>query len=538
MQQMQTDVLIIGAGAVGTGIARDLALRGVSSVVVERGDINSGASGGNHGLLHSGGRYVAGDVHSARECREENELLKRLAPQCIEECGGLYVAVAGDDEQYIADFPGWCEAAGIQTQSVAPADARVMEPALGENLIAAYTLPDASLDPFRLSLENLAHAKALAGSILLTRTAVDGFELDSGRIARVRLKDMARGETRTVEASQVINAAGAWAGRVAGLLNSRAGASIPLLCSQGTLLVTHDRLSERVIHRLRPPGDGDILVPGGTVSILGTTSVTIPDPDLARPSVREVDVNLTNGAEMAPILASTRYVRAYCGVRPLLADDGSSEAERDGRSASRGFLLFDHENVGLGNFCSVVGGKLTTYRLMAEKTVDLVCGRLGNNVTCRTRDEPLPVMDACSWTEPGRSAKVWVMGHASDDEILCECELVSASAVDGLLQDCRDIFPDPDLQLLGKRSRIGKGACQGAFCGLRVASHLYDTGALSSRRGLEAMRGFFQERFKGQRPILWGAQMVQSELAEALHCGLLGLEFPAPESPEVELSHE
>lgn len=536
MQQMQTDVLIIGAGAVGTGIARDLALRGVSSVVVERGDINSGASGGNHGLLHSGGRYVAGDVHSARECREENELFKRLAPQCIEECGGLYVAVAGDDEQYIADFPGWCQAAGIQAQSVALADARSMEPALSENLIAAYTLPDASLDPFRLSLENLAHAKALAGSTLLTRTAVHGFELDRGRIVRVRLKDMTQGETRTVVVSQVINAAGAWAGRVAGL----AGAVIPLLCSQGTLLVTHDRLAERVVHRLRPPGDGDILVPGGTVSILGTTSVTIADPDLARPTVREADVNVVHGAEMVPALAGVRYIRAYCGVRPLLAA-GSSDSGQDGRAVSRGFLLFDHERDGLTNFCSVVGGKLTTFRLMAEQTVDLVCRRLGNSAPCRTREDPLPTMDVCSWTEPGRSAKVWVMGHTSDDEILCECEMVSASAVDDLLDDCRGNFPDPELQPLGKRSRVGKGACQGAFCGLRVASHLYDTGALSSRRGLGTVRDFFQERFKGQRPILWGAQLVQSELAEALHCGLLGLEFPAPEAledPEAELSHE
>ena len=103
---MKTQVLVIGGGATGTGLVRDLAMRGVSCILVEKRDINAGASGGNHGLLHSGCRYVASDQSAAIECREERELIKRLAPQCIEDTGGLFVAVQGDDEKYIADFPG------------------------------------------------------------------------------------------------------------------------------------------------------------------------------------------------------------------------------------------------------------------------------------------------------------------------------------------------------------------------------------------------------------------------------------------------
>ena len=95
---MQTQVLIIGAGITGCGLARDLALRGVPAMVVDKGDLDSGASGSNHGLLHSGARYVASDPESARECRRESALLKRLAPHCVEDTGGLFVAVEGDDE--------------------------------------------------------------------------------------------------------------------------------------------------------------------------------------------------------------------------------------------------------------------------------------------------------------------------------------------------------------------------------------------------------------------------------------------------------
>jgi glycerol-3-phosphate dehydrogenase len=101
---LQTQVLIIGGGVTGTGVARDLALRGVRSVLVEKGDLNAGASGANHGLLHSGGRYVSNDQEAARECRQESELIKRLMPQCVEDTGGLFIAVEGDDEKFIADF--------------------------------------------------------------------------------------------------------------------------------------------------------------------------------------------------------------------------------------------------------------------------------------------------------------------------------------------------------------------------------------------------------------------------------------------------
>ena len=109
MPSLRTQVLIIGGGVTGTGLARDLALRGVTCTLVEQGDINAGASGANHGLLHSGARYVSSDPGSATECHLEGTLLKQLAPHCIEDTGGLFVAVEGDDEKYVAGFPDLCD---------------------------------------------------------------------------------------------------------------------------------------------------------------------------------------------------------------------------------------------------------------------------------------------------------------------------------------------------------------------------------------------------------------------------------------------
>jgi len=97
MKIVETEVLVIGGGVTGAGIMRDLALRGIHCLLIDRHDLCAGASGGNHGLLHSGARYVSNDQQAAVECRQESDILKRLAPHCIENTGSLFVAVDGDD---------------------------------------------------------------------------------------------------------------------------------------------------------------------------------------------------------------------------------------------------------------------------------------------------------------------------------------------------------------------------------------------------------------------------------------------------------
>ena len=111
------------AGVSPVPASRDLALPGLQCIVVEKEDINSGASGANHGLLHSGARYVSSDPDSAAECMRESAILKKMARNCIEETGGLFVAVEGDDENYVADFPLLCGKCGIPVKILDPADA-------------------------------------------------------------------------------------------------------------------------------------------------------------------------------------------------------------------------------------------------------------------------------------------------------------------------------------------------------------------------------------------------------------------------------
>lgn len=532
-------VIIIGAGASGAGLARDLALRGVDCLLVERGDVNAGASGRNHGLLHSGARYAVVDPRAAAECAREGAVIKRILPQCVDDCGGLFVAVPGDDEDYIRSFPEQCAAAGVACQAVDPAGARALEPALADNIVAAYAVPDAAVDPFMLSLENVADAERHGGRFL-RRHEVTGFERDGRRLRAVRVRHTESGETAVYHGREFVIAAGGWSGRVAAL----AGCRVDLLLSKGTLLVTQTRLTKRVINRLRGPGDGDILVPGGSVSILGTTSVPVLDPDDNTPTIAEVDANLAEALPLLPGLAATPFRRAYAGIRPLVRTAG---APGEGRKVSRDFALITHETSdtgGVDNLMTLTGGKLTTYRLMAERAADTLCRRLGVRAVCRTAGEIIPPSSLAEWSDPGLAHKyAWWQKHSPDDYLLCECEVVPQSAVDDLLRGLTGLRPGPDgetgaaasadlLPAVSYRSRVGKGSCQGTFCGARITAHLYDCALAAGAEGTAGLKRFLRERWRGQRPVLWGDQMAQAELKEALYLGLMGLDGVESGEPE------
>lgn len=513
--RLKTQVLIIGGGIMGTGLARDLALRGVDSILVEKGHLSAGASGANHGLLHSGARYVSNDPLTARECRSENHLLKRLAPACCDDTGGLFVAVAGDDETYIADFPGLCEQNGLAVQEMACREARALEPELSETIIAAYRVEDATVDPFRLAFDVMADAAA-HGARLFTYARVVGMVRHGRRIHSVRIRRVRTGREIEIEAEQIVNAGGAWAGEIAQM----AGLRLSVVWSKGSMLITQERLTERVINRLRPPADGDIVVPGGTVSLVGTTSVRVDDIEHLRTDFAEVDFLAEEAAKMVPSMLSTRLIRAFAGVRPLICD----ETGTDDRCVSRGSPILTHEEAGLDNFITAVSGKLTTFRMTAEQVANIVCGRLAVSAPCLTGKMALPSLPINDWVVAGLAPGLWRRQPDPKDALLCECEMVPGRAVAQIARQLEDDGELVDLDAIRLRSRMGKGSCQGAFCCLRTVGFLYELGVFTEDQGIRDLQAFLEARWKGLRPVLRGPQLVQEQLQEAIHCGLLNLE--------------
>ena len=252
----------------------------------------------------------------------------------------------------------------------------------GRAVERALAVPDAVVSPSRLVVANALDARE-AGATIHTHAPVESMRVVDGRVRAVTV-----GGTlgTTVEADAVVNATGPWAERCAAL----AGVSVPMRPTRGAMVAVENPGVDAVLNRCRPPADGDIVVPTPEAAVLGTTSVAVDDPDGFERSDAEVDRIVDECAAMAPAVAGAPTVRTYWGVRPLYAPD---ESGRDGRAISRGFALLDHADDGAAGLVTVVGGKLTTYRRMAEATADLLCDRLAVDAPCRTAERPLPGSD-------------------------------------------------------------------------------------------------------------------------------------------------
>ena len=182
------DVIIIGGGATGAGVARDCSRRGLQVLLIERFDISTGATGRNHGLLHSGARYAVTDPESARECIEENKILRKIASHCVEETDGLFLSLPEDDIQYQALFVTACREAGIRADVIDPREALLLEPSANSGIIGAVRVPDGCVVPVRLTASNFMDAKD-HGALVLTYQEVTELLREQDRIVGVKVWD-------------------------------------------------------------------------------------------------------------------------------------------------------------------------------------------------------------------------------------------------------------------------------------------------------------------------------------------------------------
>ena len=528
----ENDVIIIGGGATGAGIARDCALRGLRAVLVERFDIATGATGRNHGLLHSGARYAVTDSESARECIAENQILKRIARHCIEPTNGLFITLPEDDLAFQSTFIAACQRAGIEADALTPEQARRIEPSVNPTLTGAVRVPDGTVDPFRLTAANMLDARE-HGATILTGCEVTGLVREGDRVRGVTLWNHNSRETLTLYATVVINAAGIWGQRIA----EYADLKIRMFPAKGSLLILDHRINQNVINRCRKPSDADILVPGDTISLIGTTSVHIDydDIDDNRVTPAEVDILLREGEKLAPVMAQTRVLRAYSGVRPLVASDD----DPSGRNVSRGIVLLDHaKRDGMEGFITITGGKLMTYRLMAEWATNLICSKLDNNATCTTAERPLPgsqepaettLRKIVSLPTPlrgsavyrhGDRTPVWLGDSRQHRSLVCECEAVTAGEVQYAVEN----LAVKNLLDLRRRTRVGMGTCQGELCACRAAGLLQRFNVSTPAQSLTQLSQFLNERWKGVQPVAWGDALRESEFTRWVYLGLCGLQ--------------
>jgi glycerol-3-phosphate dehydrogenase len=382
------DVLVIGGGITGAGVARDAALRGLRVALVERRDFASGTSSRSSKLIHGGVRYLQqGDVGLVLEAAEERRILRRIAPHLTQPRPMLVPAYGvGTHTKLNVGLWTYEKIAGIpesERHEMLDRDAALeREPGLKpDGLTGAALYPENLTDDARLVLATVRSAKR-AGALVASYAEARGMS-PNGRVTRVHVHDLEDGRDLTIEAKVVVNAAGPWSDSVRALEGPITGAKLHL--TKGIHFVVHKRdLPIRDMVIARAPDKRQIFaIPRGEVVYVGTT-----DTDYGAaadyPKIDGEDVDYLIGALRAVFPAVTwgaeRVISAWAGLRPLIHEDGKKPSEISRK---------DEIAVSSAGMISVAGGKLTTYRKMAEKVVDLAIERLGISRSTTTADVPI-----------------------------------------------------------------------------------------------------------------------------------------------------
>ncbi|HWD70872.1 MAG TPA: anaerobic glycerol-3-phosphate dehydrogenase subunit GlpA [Solirubrobacteraceae bacterium] len=513
MLSLTTEVLVIGGGATGAGVAWDASLRGLDVILVDRLDLAEGTSGRFHGLLHSGGRYVVKDAPAARECIAENRILRRVAAGCIEDTGGLFVSTPWDDPGYADRFVAACGETEVDCEEISVMQALREEPRLNPEISRAFRVPDASMDIWK-TVWAMAHGAQQRGSRVLPYHQVTAIRRDGDQVTGARVRDVRAGTELEIEARVTVNATGAWAGQIAAMAGIEGVRVFP---GRGIMIAMNHRLVNTVINRCQLPTDGDILVPIRTVSVIGTTDQHTEDPDDHSVSQSEVDRMLDDGEKLVPGFRRARALRVWTGVRPLFEDAKASDT--DTRDVTRAHALLDHrERDGVGGFVTITGGKVTTFRLMAEETVDAVCDMLGKPASCSTATQPMPGSEAgINYLLGERLARK--EQSLREEQTICECELVSRHQLEHALKTSGST----NLDDIRRRLRLGMGPCQGGFCIYRAVGVMHGAGGLEASEADASLSAFLQERWKGVWPILYGDQLRQMRFDEWVFHGILDI---------------
>ncbi len=380
------DLLVVGGGITGAGVARDAALRGFRVALVERTDWAAGTSSRSSKLIHGGVRYLEmGDVGLVREAANERFVLRRIAPHLTLPLR-IVMPTYGRTTHAKMGIGLWT----FERLAPVPDDERHemwdretalgAEPLLdGTRLHGAAVFTEYLTDDARLVVDTVKGAHE-AGALCANQ--LEATELAG---SRVTLRDRLGGRTIAVRARVVVNAAGPWVDEVRRRGGALAGARLHL--TKGIhLVVPHARLPVRhiVVMQARDKRSA-FAVPHGTVTYLGTTD-TDYGPPTEHPEVTGEDadylLDAANRTFAGAGLGRGDVVAAWAGLRPLLHEDGKRPSE-----ISRKDEIITAET----GLVSIAGGKLTTHRKMAERVVEVVARRLGREPgPCRTADVPLP----------------------------------------------------------------------------------------------------------------------------------------------------
>ena len=386
------DVAVIGGGIIGAGIARDAAIRGLRVALFEKSDFGSGTTAGSTRLIHGGLRYLEMlDFGLVRMDLRERETLLRIAPHLVKPLefimpfygNSLFYRCKMKLGMTLYDLLSYDKSLP-RHRFLTSAELKTLEPNLcRQGLQGALVYFDAQANsPERLCLENIIDA-CEHGAQTFNYAEVTGALYSGEAIHGINVRDLLSYDRTevSVKSRVVVNASGPWFDRVTGRLTAP-GSATQIRTTKGVHITCPPVTNRAVVIFSRVDGRLMFVIPWLGYSWIGTTDTDFAaDPATVHATSEDVDYVLRSVTEYFPRLDTTQIYFSNAGVRALVKEKGS---------VSRKHRVADGAHSGAGNLISVLGGKITGYRAIAEEVVDAICGKLNVNAPCVTATIPLP----------------------------------------------------------------------------------------------------------------------------------------------------
>ena len=538
--QTDTDVIVIGGGCNGTGLARDLAKRGLRVLLCEKGDLARGATGSSSGMIHGGPRYMLNDVGTTKHSCEDSGYIQKIVPHLlfripfltpVENKPGIGWIAPTLFDVFFGVYDKYAKLKnGIPHARLTVPEMLAIEPGLRGNFAGGVTLDEWGIDCGRLCLLNALDAVA-HGAEVQTYTEVVGFlRDDSGAVTGARLRRTGEAHVREVTAQVVVNCAGPWAEKLAKLV----GGGARLRPGKGVHLVYEKRLTNFAIITNAVDGRQVFVLPHQNETWIGTTDDDYyGDLDDLWATQDEVRYLKEAIERILPGIAEQRLIGTRVGVRNTIYGWGKNEDD-----LSRRYEIVDHSRQGAPGLVSLIGGKLASYRIQSQETADAVCARLGNHARCETHLHKLPGAEvkpderelAREYGVDVLAVRRLIFRHGSLAEAVLDLGRDMSTGFSVVCQheptlecEVRYCIRHEHVRRLGDlmtRCRIAVGACQGLDCGLRAAQLFAEERGLDATDEREALMDLLTRRWRSARSILTGQQLAEAELLMTQYTGL------------------
>ena len=529
------DVVVIGGGVNGTGVLRDCALRKIRAALFERNDLGFGASGNSTGFIHGGPRYLGTNPDLTEQMCRDSGVVQRIAPHLLFRVPVL-VPVLADEPMprvwvtlYDAFFRAYdrfqAMKRGHPHLRLTADELRQIEPGLAPNVVGGVSFDEWGIDGARLCVANARDAASKGATVRTHCTVTEILRDGAGRAVGVRYEDRLTHETGMVTARAVVNATGAWApltARLGGLASEHAR----VRPGKGIHVYFDRRFSTYAVVTRAIDGRQVFVFPWQNSTVVGTTDDDYyGDLDDVVATADEVRYLLEAARRVYPAISEARAIGTWAGVRPTLYAWGPNED-----ALSREHQIVDHTEHGAPGLYSMLGGKLSSYRLFAEQMTDRLAQDLGNRAEKRSHTSPLPggekpvdvmLLAKLGGIDPVAAARL-AYRHGNnalevvdrtlkkrvEATLVCHCEPVMEAEI-------RYVVEHEFARTVGdvaRRTRLGFGICGGMRCAARCGAIVAEMTGRSPAEGPSLAREFAVEQRRRRWPAINPLQARQEAL--------------------------